>query len=141
MNQIQITTFDMIKQVGLRGIFKHIKYKEPDLYEKIQGCHGTRFVERLYNFVYGMREVRKCIECNLNPVKFKSFDKGYAFFCGPKCVATNRAHKQKKTNTNRELYNCDKPSQNKDIDKKRKATLIKRYGTSNLAKIRWLKKK
>jgi hypothetical protein len=141
MNQIQITTFDKINEIGLRGCYKHFKYREPLLYEQIEACHGSRFVERLYNFVYGYRADRKCEECHINSVSFKSFAKGYAFFCGPKCVANNRAHQKKKRDTSQEKYNCDKPSQNSKVDKKRRDTLIKRYGTDSLAKIRWLKNK
>ena len=139
MNQNQITTLDMTNTVGLRGCFKYFKYKQPDLFKEIEECYGTRFVERLYNYVYGFKEVRKCEECHTNPVSFKSFHKGYGFFCCNKCVARNRAHKKKKEATSQKRYNCAKPAQNKEIDNKRRATLIKRYGTDSLAKIRWLK--
>jgi hypothetical protein len=137
MDSIQITVFDIVKQVGIRHAYKHFKFKHPDLFEKITQSQGERFAEQLYCFIYGITTYPTCQQCGIEIKKFRSFRKGYAFFCSNKCVAVNRAHQAKKQDTCHATYGTDTASQNAEVDEKRRQTLIDKYGTDNLAEIRW----
>jgi len=137
MDSIQITAFDITKRVGIKHAYKHFQHKHPELFQCIMEAQGERFAEKLYCYIYGVTKYPTCQQCTNTITKFRSFQRGYAFFCSNKCVAMNRAHKTKKKDTCQDKYGTDTASQNKEVDEKRRQTLIDRYGTDNLAEIRW----
>ena len=141
MDNNQIEVYDIIKHVGIKHAYKHLKYKHPEHFKKIIEQGGERFAEQAYRYLYDITTYPICKQCDTEIIKFRSFRKGYAFFCSNKCVAVNRAHQQKKKRTCQETYHTDTASQNKDVDEKRRQTLIDRYGTDNLAEIRWRREK
>jgi len=141
MNKEQIEVYDIIKSVGVQHAYKHIKYKYPEYFIRINKQEGSRFAEKLYRFCYGIEQYPKCKQCMTTITKFRSFKKGYAFFCSNKCVAVNRAHKAKKKKTCQETYGASTASQSEEVDEKRRQTLMDKFGTDNLAEIRWRRNK
>ncbi len=141
MNSTQITTHDITTAIGIKHAYKHFKFKHPELYEQIIQAQGGKFSEQLYCFIYGITNYPTCQQCPVKITKFRSFQRGYAFFCSNKCVAVNTAHQRKKKQTCQETYGVSTASQNEEVDEKRRQTLIDRYGTSNLAEIRWRREK
>jgi hypothetical protein len=140
MNQTQITVYDIVMRVGIVSAHQHLKTHYPDVYKDIEKSYGDRFAQKLYSYLYNLTQNPKCLQCNHHETKFISLYRGYRFFCGNACVAHNKAHERKKKMTTAERYDCEKPTQNPEIEDKRKKTLIRKYGTANLAQIRWNRK-
>lgn len=136
MNSHQITVYDIVKAVGVKHAYKHLKYKHPEYFAEIERQDGVRFAERLYRYCYGLIHPHMCIECKAKETTFNSFNRGYRHFCGSKCAAVNRANNLKKKDTCQHKYGTDTASQSNEVDEKRRQTLIERYGTDNLAEIR-----
>jgi len=141
MNEMQLNLHTIIMKVGTKHTYKHLKFKHPELFSVIQAVEGKRFIERVYRVVYGIVSYPVCLQCSKEITKFRTFQKGYALFCSNKCVAQNRAHKDKKKQTSQEHYGTERPSQSKEVDDKRRETLKERYGTDSLADIRWRRNK
>ena len=140
MDQTQITLYEITMRVGTKHVYRHLQFKHPELFALVQSQGGKRFIERLYRAVYGLPDYPECVECGKKITKFRSFRKGYAFFCSNKCVAVNAAHKKKKKETSEDRFGTDNPAKAKEVDEKRRKTLLERYGTDNIAEIKWRRK-
>ena len=141
MNKEQIEVYDIVKLVGVKHAYKHLKYKHPEYFDKIEEQEGSRFTEQLYRYCYSLTGPHLCVECKINPTSFKSFRQGYRHFCNKQCAASNRANKLKKKDTCKQTYGTETASQSKEVDEKRRQTLIERYGTDSLIEIRHRREK
>jgi hypothetical protein len=102
----------LIEQYGVKHLFKHLKYKQKGLFEKITNAtfrfKDATFSERIYAFIYNLQERPGCLNCKL-PVKYKGFSTGYAMYCGHACVARHTLTKTRKSEVLLKNHNVNCP--------------------------------
>lgn len=95
----------------------------------------------LYCFINNIKEIPLCDYCNINKVKFISFEKGFYKACCISCSRKTDRSKQKRKNTMLDRYNCEYALSNKNIREKRDITMLNKYGTIHALKNKKLKEK
>lgn len=104
----------LIERVGMRHLYKHLKYKHPILFEKITTATSTlvdaKFSERIYGFVYNLQDRPRCLHCG-RQVKYKGFATGYAMYCGHSCVAKAELTKERIENTFKTKHGVNGPAE------------------------------
>lgn len=114
--------------------FSTIVKNTPELMQAITGCQGDSISEKSYNFIF-----ETATECQHgNRKKFKSFKEGYVN-CGraADCQCTRDAVSSKVSA--RKLHYSEE--QKKEIQEKRIATTIEKYGVSNTGQTEHARKK
>lgn len=114
------------KRVSLKS--KWIK-ENPEIYNLIVSY--TNFLpdncilnRRIFHIINEIFYLPTCLLCN-NFVKYKSYNKGYSFYCSQKCVNKMRKEKFKKK------YSVNSPLQNKEMLQKSKNTKKEKYGSES----------
>lgn len=114
--------------------FSHIEYwlktNNTELYEFLYRNYPNepkRLVEKMYWYYNNITEHPKCPGCG-KPVRFFSFNRGYATFCGHDCAMRSNEVKEKKKQTSLKHYGVESPAQSKEIQEKRKKTCLEKYG-------------
>ncbi len=93
------------------------KSKEDNMYdaivEKTKEYKDIKFSQRVYNIINDINIVL-CKTCN-KPVLFNCFSKGYYDFCSTYCVSINKEEQKKKKNTILKKYGVENISQSEEI--------------------------
>lgn len=104
-----------------------VKKNYPEDYGLIMKCNGSKFGERLYNYIHP-NKVHNCVVCG-KPTTFNSIERGYRRCCSSKCSANDPTRKAKVKATCLKKYGAENPLQVEEIQLKSKATCLKKYGT------------
>lgn len=121
----------------------------------LNGLYPTvdRLSEQIYLLLNNYNDVPKCPVCN-SPLTFKNYSNGYTSFCSKKCTAIGTQDKRKQTvlkkyrvestaqipHVREARLNAQKENK-QDIQRKREATYLKKYGTINIASLDSVKNK
>jgi len=110
---------EIISNYGSRHTYKKIKYKHPELYQRILDYanalpRNITWTEKLFMYYYNITTRPGCIVCGETVKAFYSFNRGHSIYCSRKCVARDNLTKQR-----------------------RQQTIKARYGVDSLVEIRW----
>jgi len=138
-----------MKQIVKDEIIKKIKNKEikqsrsiwkflsDDMIKEIEKSFGKTKVERLYNWLYEIKE-RTCKHCgSLNEISFRNFINGYSKFCSTNCASNwyriNETVEQKKLKGKKISKSLNSKSNEEwtNIKTKQKKTKLEKYGDEN----------
>ena len=117
---------EILRNIKQWGNPNFVKKNYPLDYELIMKCYGSKFGEKLYNYIHP-GEVHNCIMCG-KPTTFNSIEHGYRRYCGSKCSAKDPVKKAKVKATCLERYGVENPRQAKEFQQKSKATCLEKYG-------------
>lgn len=84
------------------------------------------YIEQIYCFVYEIKEIPKCLNCN-NEVKFIDFNYGYTKHCSSECNNKSNYKYDKMKKTMNKKYNCDYAMQNTQLFLKQQKYSWKKY--------------
>lgn len=137
--------FLLVSNNGSNNFFKEGYFKKvfPDFYYKIIDFHLSnfncefKFAQKIYHYIYDMKELPKCIVCGKYILGFKSFKSGYCVCCSKECSgkSPSRKYKISKAHLNRSVEDIE------HSNKKRETTCLKKYNTTNVSKIDEVKSK
>jgi len=136
-----------------------VKNNLPELYEKIEyfiidnNISDLKFSNIIYNYLNSLKEIPKCVQCNIGERRFIGFQEGYNNFCSRKCASIfslpslliNRkintikkygvdhtskleSVKNKQMETNISKYGFKSPTQNKTVNDKQRKSMLDRHG-------------
>jgi len=135
-NEYKDILLDLIQKCP-NSLYRPIKTKYPNLFDLINIIPGTKFTEKVYNYLY-IRPI--CICGSLTP--FINIKEGYHRYCLNNCEARKKAKLDKMQETCMLKYGVSNYSQTKefkqlpsnfsnpDTIKKIKETKLKKYGDS-----------
>ncbi len=145
---------------------RSVKKNYPIKYELINGYLDLdiSFLQKIWHYIYKIKEVPKCKVCNNKDSNFKNLDIGYTGYCSKECMVNDPELKEKmkesrrKTSLNR--YGVDNPNklqnikdklsntklnkseeEKQDIQNKLKNTNLERYGVENVAQLKEIQEK
>ena len=122
------------------GYFKKIF---PDFYSKIIDFNLSnincelKFTQKIYHYIYDLKEYPKCTVCGKDILRFKSFKSGYCSCCSIECSSKNpnRIKKISTSHINRDIADIE------ISNKKREETCLKKYNATNVSKTDEVKNK
>ena len=96
-----------------------IKRHYPEFWQFLQNKYPAdiSFLEKLYWYYHNIEEYPVCPECG-NRVNFHYFTDGYLEFCSNKCVNKSSIVKNRRSETTKEHYGVENPSQDANIQQK-----------------------
>lgn len=100
---------------------------ESELRDAVEDSSKLTNLSEIVYILVNKQEIPLCLHCKENKASFKSFQKGYAPFCGIKCANKHNASIQSVT---KQLWDDGRVEQ--IVDKRRKTNFDK-YGTINAA--------
>lgn len=115
--------------------------KEKKLVELLSDYNFKTFSEKLYWYIYDIKDFPKCKTCGKQIKKYRSIFKGYALHCGCSCAQLDKETQKKLAETNLKKYGTVNPAQSKVVQDKMKKTNLERYGTENVFASEYGKKK
>lgn len=137
--------FLLVNNNGSNKFFKEGYFKKvfPDFYCKIKDFHLSyfncefKFTQKIYHYLHDMKDLPKCIVCGKDVFGFISFKSGYCSCCSTECSGKSPSRKNKisKTHLNRSVEDIE------NSNKKREATCLKKYNTTNVSKTDEVKSK
>lgn len=103
-----------------------------------EGCRDERFSERIFWILNDIYVYPTCVECG------KQFKPRYyglggtenfneRRFCSNKCLTSNEKTKEKRKETNLQIYGVENVSQNNEIKIKINDTILQRFGVENVS--------
>lgn len=135
----------LLEHKNVSNFFKEGYFKKifPDLYSNIIDfylCYlncEIKFSQKIYHYIYDLKEMPKCIVCGNEVFGFKSFKSGYCKCCSTECSdkSPSRREKISKSHLNRNIVDIEASN------KKREETCLKKYNTTNVSKIDEVKTK
>lgn len=108
-----------------RWIRKHY----PEEIAKVMATTGTKFTEKLYNYLYH-NPVHICPVCGA-PTKFRNFIYGYSTYCSVDCSHQSEDRVQRIKSSVKEKYGVDNYAKTPQWKEQRAKTCMERYGTKN----------
>jgi len=105
---------------------RYIKKNYPIEYNEIMRQIGDVFAEKLYNYFYN-EPTHICPTCG-KKTPFRTLTKGYSTFCSTRCSYNSDLRMQKIKATIKEKYGVENVSQNEDIKRKKKETIMNTFG-------------
>lgn len=99
------------------------------------------FTQKLYNFLYNIKEIPKCETCG-KEIKWKNrFTEGYLKNCSKNCRSKSVKRLERIEKTNIKKYGVKSISQVSEFNEKRKRSFLKKYGSENIFKSDIIKEK
>lgn len=126
MNKIEFKKYlETNNKSGFKTREKHIKNNFPDVYEKIINLNSNNdWFTNLYNYLYDLKENRKCPECG-KILHVRLFNLGYPIYCSTSCKNKNIQFKEKIKKSWVKKYGVDNPSKSNIIKEKIKSKMCK----------------
>lgn len=128
----------LLENNNVSNFFKEGYFKKvfPDFYNNIIDfylCYlncEIKFSQKIYHYIYDLKEMPKCIVCGNEVFGFKSFRSGYCKCCSIECSgkSPSRRGKISKSHLNRNIVDIEVSN------KKREETCLKKYNTTNVSK-------
>ena len=128
----------LLENNNVSNFFKEGYFKKvfPDFYNNIIDfylCYlncEIKFAQKIYHYIYDLKEMPKCIVCGNEVFGFKSFRSGYCKCCSIECSgkSPSRRGKISKSHLNRNIVDIEVSN------KKREETCLKKYNTTNVSK-------
>lgn len=113
---------------------KTIKKYYPNIHDSIIKENidkNIKWNNKLYNYVYNVKDQPKCLHCNSNETKFVNFKVGYRDYCSLKCASIADETTEKKKKTNLKKYGVDSYTKTSEFKNKIKKTIRNKYGVDN----------
>ena len=128
----------LLENNNVSNFFKEGYFKKvfPDFYSNIIDfylCYlncEIKFAQKIYHYIYDLKEMPKCIVCGNEVFGFKSFRSGYCKCCSIECSGKSPSRRRKisKSHLNRNIVDIEVSN------KKREETCLKKYNTTNVSK-------
>lgn len=115
----------------------HLLNKYPEIHKKIidfcdnEFLKNLPFKQKIWHFINGEKESKKCEECGTDLSFKRSLKEGYGKFCSITCTNQNKDRIDKIKQTNNHLYGGNSPIHSNNIKNKIKQTNKERYGVEN----------
>lgn len=121
-----------------RSILKHY----PEFWKHIidNYHHSELWTERLYWFYYKLDDFPKCKKCG-KPTKFVNIKTGYREFCSTKCMNSYGDIQKRKKLTSIKNWGTDNPMKSKKVKDKLKKSTKEKYGVENVFELEETKRK
>ncbi|MFW6219260.1 MAG: DUF7487 domain-containing protein [bacterium] len=113
---------------------KSVEKNHPDLYEEIIKYNekykfgDIHFTQKLYNYLYDITEIPKCLSCGKEIKWINRFSEGYGKTCSYKCSLNINLNKIK------EKHGVEHYSQTDEWKEKYKKTSLEKYGEEHIFK-------
>jgi hypothetical protein len=133
---------------GYKTKEKHVLNKFPELLNKInefiensEYSSDIHFTQKLYNFLYNVKNIVVCKNCG-KEIKWRNrFTEGYLNYCSTKCKGKSEDRKEKAKQFNLKKYGVEYASQREDVKEKKKKTFLNKYGKENIFEVDIIKEK
>jgi len=145
MNKENVSKLELINyflcdnKSGYKTKEKHVLNNFVGLIDLINDYNNKFFIEntfpftqKLYNYLYNIIEIPKCINCGAE-IKWRGiFTEGYLTYCSKQCKSSSKIRIERAKKTCLERYGVNSPLKLDEFKNKRSDTILNKYNVSNI---------